>query len=117
MGITGDISLTAQSSHSLVEQTSGSWSVTTTENTEINFTQPAETCSWHWQTTITDSCGVRSADSKDFILTSGSSRGNSPCCLPGLVMDPDTKQCPPDNAGNVVNLCSDNKVARARLTE
>lgn len=104
VGIAGSINLSASSSHSLEETTSGSWSQTTTENTSVEFTQPAETCSWHWRTTITDSCGQKTADTKDFILTSGSSRGNSPCCLPGLEMD-ESGNCPPDNAGNVVNLC------------
>lgn len=115
-GIAGDISLTASSSHSLEETTSESWSVTTTESTEITFTQPAETCSWHWRTTITDSCGERTADSKDFILTKGNSRGNSPCCLPGLIMSEDG-ECPPDNAGNVINLCKSSASLSERLTK
>merc|ERR1712152_76774 len=104
MGIAGEITLDASASHTLVEKSESSWSVTTTENTAVAFTQPAETCSWHWRTTITDSCGLKTADTKDFFLTNGSSRGNSPCCLPGLEMD-ESGNCPPDNAGNVVNLC------------
>merc|ERR1719492_579841 len=103
-GVAGNITLSATSSHSLEQTTANSWSQTTTENTKVTFTQPAETCSWNWRTLITDSCGVRKADNKDFILTSGDSRGNSPCCLPGLTMD-DNGDCPPDNAGNVINLC------------
>lgn len=113
-GIDGEIKLSAEASHSLVETASSSWSVTTTENTAIEFTQPKETCSWHWRTTITDSCGVRTADSKDFILTSGSSRGNSPCCLPGLEQD-DQGNCPPDNGGNVINLCGKQAKAEALI--
>jgi hypothetical protein len=103
-GVTGEIGLTAESSHELEKSTSESWSVTTTEKTEIDFTQPAQSCSWHWRTVITDSCGTRFADSRDFILTTGLSRGNSPCCLPGIELD-ESGNCRPDNAGHVVNLC------------
>jgi len=110
-GIAGDIGLSGGAAWSLEETTSGSWSVTTTENTQIQFTQPAETCSWHWRTTITDSCGVRTADSKDFILTKGATRGNAPCCLPGLEMDANGN-CPADNTGTVINLCKAQQAAK-----
>lgn len=114
MGIAGEISLDASAAHSLVEKSESSWSVTTTKNTSVAFTQPAKTCSWHWRTTITDSCGVRTADSKDFILTSGPMRGAAPCCLPGFEQD-DTGNCAPDNAGNVINLCPPKSTSEALI--
>lgn len=104
-GIKGKVTLNAAASWSLSTTTSRSWSHSTTEHRDEEFTQPAETCSWHWKTTITDSCGEKTAKSKDFILTRGTTRGNSPCCLPGLIYDEATGKCPPDNAGNVINLC------------
>ena len=129
-GIAGSAELSAEAKNSLTESTSGSWSQTRTENTVEKYTQPAKTCSWHWKTTITDSCGTKApllprpsrsllpcrffppphrlppqvARSRDFILTDGPARGNAPCCLPGIDKD-SNGNCMPNNAGEVVSLC------------
>jgi len=106
-GFTGGVELSAEARHSLTEVSSSSWSQTTTEKTTETYTQPASTCSWTWKTTITDSCGVKIANSRDFILTSGPSRGNTPCCLPGIDEDEDGN-CMPNAAGEVISLCGGN---------
>lgn len=104
-GITGNVEVSAETSHQLAITTSGSWEVTRSESTTETYSQPALTCSWQWQTTIVDSCGQSTANSRDFIITSGDRRGFAPCCLPGVGVDPSTGHCLPDNTGVVVNLC------------
>jgi len=103
-GVMGTVELSAEARHGLTIQTSTSWSVTTTDSTTDTFRQAAHTCSWVWQTHIEDSCGSKVALSEDFIITSGPSRGNSPCCLPGIEQD-ENGNCMPDNDGQVVSLC------------
>lgn len=102
-GAGSSMTLSQQSSRSFEQSFSHSWKITQSSKETRQWTQPAGTCGWVWESIIETTCGSFAAVSRTYQSTPVS---EPPCCLPLMNATADPYgECIANRGGEVINLC------------